>query len=110
MFLTFINDCSIRVHDSPAEAVVDIEGLDVEKCVWAAYDSEGQAYRVRWIEPNTEGRSFGLIPWVKSGIYEWVPAGEKAPLELLRWIQSAESIRPANREQDIRLLQWRLGR
>ena len=71
----------------PSADAVDIEPIDAEKEIRAAFDNTAVPYRVEWIRPNHEEKClFGLL--ITPGKYRLVPAGPAEPAALVQLLES----------------------
>ena len=83
MLIVQIDEPGLFIFPSAAEAARDIEPLYVDQVLRSAFDESGVPYRVEWLRPNREGRSFfGLFKWAENGEYRFVAAGPAAPATL----------------------------
>ena len=73
MILAFVEDGSVAVYQTVADAVRPYEGVDVESGVVRFYDDSGTFLEPRFVTPNRRGRYLGLFGWVISGQYELFP-------------------------------------
>lgn len=73
MIFAFVEDGTLEVHADLASVQRQFEGVDVESGVVHFYDVNGVYLSPHFIVPNQRGKSFGLFPWVVSGVFELVP-------------------------------------
>ena len=73
MILAFIEDGTIALHATEAEAVRAYEGVDVESGVVTFYRDDGTWLEPVFTTPNRRGRFLGLFPWSASGVYRLEP-------------------------------------
>ena len=92
MILTRGEDTVLRVYDSVAEAIADVEALDAEASFQVIYDHTGEVYGIEWIRPNSRGRWFRFV--VTNGIYTLLPTGRKDVGGLLRLLRNAPAVDP----------------
>ena len=86
MIFALADDNMLSVHDSVDEMQGACEGIDVENGIFQFFDKKGAPLKPEFIEPNTQGRLFGIIPWVGSGAYTLISskgANEPTLIELL---------------------------
>jgi hypothetical protein len=107
MVFAFLEDGTLVVHETAADAVRDYEGIDVESGVVHFYDDSGTPLSARFTTPNRTGKTLGLIPWVESGTYQLVPdpasgadpialaLHETSVLEPNRWFASLDEVKAA---------------
>lgn len=105
MVFAFLEDGTLVVHESAADAIRQYEGIDVESRVVRFYDESGTYLEPRFTTPNRTGKTLGLFRWVVSGTYELVPnpsAGEDSfalalhetsVLEPNRWFASLDDLK-----------------
>ena len=86
-------DC-FHVYPSPEATALEIEALDAEDTIRAAFDETGVPYKIHWLSSNTEGRILGLVPWVGNGQYALVPAGPADPASLAELLSSGRGVVP----------------
>ena len=73
MVFAFLEDGTLVVHATAADAIRQYEGIDVESGVVRFYDEAGTYLEPRFTTPNRTGKTLGLIGWVESGVYGLVP-------------------------------------
>jgi hypothetical protein len=73
MVFAFLEDGTLVVHATAADAIREYEGIDVESGVVRFYDEAGTSLQPRFTTPNRTGKTLGLFRWVESGSYELVP-------------------------------------
>lgn len=107
MVFAFLEDGTLMIHESAADACRQYEGIDVESGVVHFYDESGTPLSPRFATPNRTGKWLGLIRWVVSGTYELVPdpaSGadpialalyETSVLEPNRWFASLDELKAA---------------
>jgi hypothetical protein len=61
MVFAFLEDGTLVIHESVAEACRQYEGIDVESDVVRFYDESGTYLRPRFTTPNRTGKTLGLI-------------------------------------------------
>ncbi len=69
MIFVLTDDNVLSVYSSEAELQGACEGIDVENGVFKFFDENGVPLTPEFIEPNKQGRTLGIIPWVVSGTY-----------------------------------------
>ena len=72
MIFAFVEDGTLEVYDSVADAVREHEGIDVESGTVRFYDERGVYLEPRFSGPNRRGKWLGLFPWFSSGVYDLV--------------------------------------
>ena len=77
-----LDEPGLFVFPSAAAAVREIEPIDAEQEIRAAFDEAAIPYRINWIRPNRRRRLLGLVESVVNGQYELVPAGPPDPQAL----------------------------
>jgi len=102
MILTLQEDGVLRIYDSVANAVLDVEALDAEVTFRGIFDETGQWYAIQWIRPNKFGKFTA-----ENGEYVLVPAGADSD-GLLRIIREARFVEPRELEPEMRNLERRL--
>ena len=107
MVFAFLEDGTLVVHETAADAIPHYEGIDVESGVVRFYDEAGTYLQPRFTTPNRAGKTLGVVPWVVSGSYELVadPASredsfalalhETSTLEPNRWFASLDALKAA---------------
>ena len=104
MLITLQEDGVLRVYESVAAAVLDVEGLDAEETFRAIFDDSGQEYRIQWIRPNERSR------WVAaSGEYTLVPVEPVNIPALLRLLRERTFVEPEGAEDRLREIERRLS-
>jgi len=86
MLIVQLDEPGLFVFSSAADAAREIEPIDAESKIRAAFDESGVPYRVAWLRRNRYRKSlFGLLKSVDLGEYQLVPAvpAEPAPLRQL---------------------------
>jgi hypothetical protein len=106
MLLTLQDDGVLRVYESVADAVRDVEALDAEEVFRAVFDDTGEVYAVRWIRPNKRGRLFRFM--VGNGEYTLAPQNTKDVEALLRLLRENKLVEPQDAEGRLRDLERRL--
>ena len=72
MLFAFLEDGTLAVYETAADAIRNYEGIDVESGVVHFFDESGTYLEPRFTTPNRTGKIFGLFGWVVSGKYELV--------------------------------------
>jgi len=105
MVFAFLEDGTLVVHATAADAIRQYEGIDVESAVVRFYDESGTRLQPKFTTPNRTGKTLGLFRWVESGTYELVadPAAredsfalalfETSVLEPNPWFASLEDLK-----------------
>lgn len=76
MLIVLLDEPWLFVFRSAAEAAREIEPIDAESEIRAAFDETGTPYRVEWLRPNRNRRFlFGLLESIAPGEYRFVPSG-----------------------------------
>lgn len=89
MLIILLDEPGLFVFPSAAHAVREIEPIDAESEVRAAFDDSAVPYRVEWVRPNRHRKAlFGLLKSIEPGEYRLVPAGPPDPAALLRLLQA----------------------
>jgi hypothetical protein len=109
VILTLQEDSVLRVYEDVDEAVSDVEALDAETTFRAIFDDDARAYRIEWLQPNTESRELFGMRLVGNGKYRFVATGERDVAALLAALGSASAIEPSGMEPAIRELERRLS-
>ena len=94
MVFAFIEDGSVQVFGTEAEAVRHFEGIDVESGVVTFYDGNGVFLEPRFVSPNQQRRILGPIGWVVSGVYELVPNSQADADTFALALYEAQSLEP----------------
>jgi len=82
-------DALLHVYESPEAIALAIEGLDAEDTLRQVFDDTGQQYRIDWIRPNRESRSFLGFRAVSNGQYRLTPSGSPNPAALLQLLHDS---------------------
>ncbi len=78
-----LDEPGLFVFASTTDAVREIEPIDAESQIRAAFDESGIPYRVHWLRSNQHRTAmFGLLKSIRPGEYELVPAGPSEPAAL----------------------------
>jgi hypothetical protein len=89
MLIVLLDEPGLFVFPSATDAVREIEPIDAESEIRAAFDHSAVPYRVEWVRPNWHRRSlFGLLRSVEPGEYRLVPAGPPDPDSLVELIEA----------------------
>lgn len=99
MILALEEDGVLRVYESPAAAVHEVEALDAEETFQAIFDEQGQPYAIDWLRPNRRGLS------CENGSYRILPRGDPDKAALLKAIRSAVAIDPPSAEPTVRAIE-----
>jgi hypothetical protein len=95
MLLVLEDDDCIHVYPSPEAASLNIEALDADDTIRAAFDETGVPYRILWLRPNKSRRLLGPLSWVENGKYSLVPAGAPDRAALAALIRPNRQVIPA---------------
>ena len=80
MLIIHLDEPGLFVFTSATDAVREIEPIDAEAELRAAFDESAVPYRVNWLRPNRRRKwLFGLLKSIDQGEYELVPAGPADP-------------------------------
>jgi hypothetical protein len=103
MILALEEDSVLRVYESPAAAVQEVEALDAEETFQAIFDEQGQPYAIDWLRRNRRGLT------CENGSYRLLPCGDPNEAALLSAIRSAVAIDPPSAEPTVRAIEQRLA-
>ena len=67
----FLNDTTLEICESLADARREYEGIDVESGVYSFFDFSGVALKPIFTIPNDHSKFLGLIPSCSSGVFEF---------------------------------------
>ncbi len=113
MIIVLLDEPGLFVFPSPSAAEREIEPIDAESEIRAAFDDSAIPYRVDWIRPNQRSRAlFGLINSITPGEYRLVPDGPANPKELVRLLEAhPDHTTPPNAKAELSslLAKWRAG-
>jgi hypothetical protein len=88
MFIVLLDEPGLFVFPSAAHAAREIEAIDAESEIRAAFDDAAVPYRVEWVQPNRYGKLLGLIECIEPGEYRFVPAGPSDPPALIALLEA----------------------
>jgi hypothetical protein len=89
MLIILLDEPGLFVFPSPSAAVREIEPIDAETQIRAAFDEAGVLYRVNWLRPNRRRTAlFGLLKSIDQGEYELLPAGPAQPATLRKLLEA----------------------
>ncbi len=89
MLIVLLDEPGLFVFPSAVDAVREIEPIDAESELRAAFDEAAVPYRVEWVRPNRQRRTlFGLLKSIEPGAYRLVPAGPADPTALVRLLEA----------------------
>jgi hypothetical protein len=108
MFIVLLDGPELLVFQSPADAVREVEPIDAESEIRAAFDDFAVPYRVEWVRPNFHRRLFGLFPVVEPGEYRLVPSGPPQPAALIELLEEHPTTDPHEAKADLLALLARL--
>ena len=95
MIIAFIEDGTIALHTTEADAAVAYEGVDVESGTVLFYRDDGMYLEPVFTTPNRYGRFLGLFPWSASGTYRLAPQPDTAEDPLWLMLFEHELLEPA---------------
>ncbi|MCP5058964.1 MAG: hypothetical protein GY937_19855 [bacterium] len=103
MLIVLLDEPGLFVFPSVDDAVREIEPIDAESEIRAAFDETGTPYEVQWARPNKRRKAlFGLFESIEPGEYWLVPAGPSDPRSLVELIQShSDSTTPPEAKADL---------
>ena len=71
MLIILLDEPGLSVFQSAADAELEIEPVDAESIIRAAFDDSAVPYRVEWVHPRTRRKAFfGLLEIAKDGSRE----------------------------------------
>lgn len=109
MLIVLLDEPGLFVYQSLDEAVRDIEPIDAEREIRAAFDESAVPYIVEWMRPNRRHRTlFGLLESIELGEYRFVPAGPADPVTLIMLLESHPEVDPPEAKADVAALLDRL--
>ena len=109
MLIILLDEPGLFVFRSPADAVREIEPIDAESEIRAAYDDSAVPYNVEWVRPNRHRKAlFGLIKSIDPGEYRFVPAGPADPTALIKLLEAHPGTNPPEAKADLQSLLARL--
>jgi hypothetical protein len=73
MIFAFVEDGTLELIDSTAEAQRRYEGIDVEGETVRFYDETGTYLEPIFKTPNRTGKILNVLGWIASGTYDLVP-------------------------------------
>ena len=89
MLIVLLDEPGLFVFPSAPDAVREIEPIDAESEIRAAFDDSAVPYEVEWVRPNRHSRSlFGLLRSVEPGEYCLVPGGPADPDSLIELLEA----------------------
>jgi hypothetical protein len=110
MLVVLLDEPGLFVHESHNEAIRDIEPLDVESTVRAAFDEHAVPYVVEWLRPNRGRRLLGLVSVLMPGQYRFRAAGPPDHHALARLIdQHSEYATPPEAREGLLELRRQLA-
>lgn len=84
MLIVLLDEPGLFVFESPADAAREIEPIDAESEIRAAFDDLAVPYTAEWVRPNRHRKTlFGLLKSVEPGEYRLVPAGPAQPAAII---------------------------
>lgn len=106
MLIILLDEPYLFAFESPADAVREIEPIDAETELRAAFDDSAVPYTVQWVRPNRRRkRLFGLLESVEPGQYRFVPSGPAQPAALIRLLEARpDHTTPSEAKTDLELL------
>jgi hypothetical protein len=89
MLIVLLDEPGLFVFSSPADAAREIEPIDAESEIRAAFDDSAVPYTVEWVRPNRHRKAlFGLLNSIKPGEDRLVPAGPAQPAALIELLEA----------------------
>lgn len=89
MLIVLLDEPGLFVFQTTSDAELEIEPIDAESEIRAAYDENAIPFTVEWIQPNQRSNIvFGLIESIEHGKYRFVPDGPADPSALIQLIES----------------------
>lgn len=89
MLIVLLDEPRLFVFRSPADAVREIEPIDAESEIRAAFDDSAVPYKVEWVRPNRHRKTlFGLLGSIEHGEYRLVPAAPAQPAALIKLLET----------------------
>ena len=109
MLIVLLDEPGLFVFRSPTDAVREIEPIDAECEIRAAFDESAVPYRVEWVRPNWHRKTrFGFTS-VEPGEYHFVPAGPPQPAALIDLLEAhPDYVTPPEAKADLASLLARL--
>lgn len=86
MLFVLLDEPGVFVFGSAAAAELEIEPIDAELELRAAFDESGIPYAVRWVRPNRRSSLLG-IGSIEQGEYRLVPSGPPQPAALIALLE-----------------------
>lgn len=86
MFIVLLDEPGLFVFPSSAAAERDIEAIDAETEIRAAFDESAIPYRVEWVVPNRR-QKFLFLTSIVPGEYCFAPAGLADPSALIALLE-----------------------
>lgn len=110
MLIVLLDEPGLFVFSSPADAVRQIEPIDAESEIRAAFDDAAVPYTVEWARPNRHRNAHsGLLKTVEPGEYRLVPAGPAQSGALVELLEAhSEYTNPPEARADLESLLARL--
>ena len=105
----FVEDGTLRVFADRAAAILEFEGVDVESGTVNFYDLDGAYLEPRFTAPNRQGRIFGLVKWVESGVYALVSSSSAGHDSLALALYESRLMEPNDFFSDLAQLKKVLG-
>jgi hypothetical protein len=107
MLVVQFDEPSLLVFKSVLEAEREIEPIDAESEIRAAFDESGIPYGVRWVRPNRRGLAQG-VEFIDQGEYRLVPTGLPQPTALIELIEAHAAQMDADAHSDLPVMLTRL--
>ena len=101
MLFILLDEPTIFVSDSRACAEREIEPIDAESELRAAFDEFAVPYRANWLRQNRRKKLFGLLTVISPGQYWFVPNGPPDPRSLIKLLKSYPITNIQNIEVDV---------
>jgi hypothetical protein len=87
MLIVLLDESGFFAFGSIEEAVLEIEPIDAESELRAAFDESGVPYRPEWLRPNRRTKFLGMVS-IEPGEYRFVPAGPPDRIGLVRLLEA----------------------
>ena len=90
MIIVLLDEPGLFVFQSAADAAREIEPIDAESEIRAAFDDSAVPYRIQWLRPNQHRprRLVGFLESIQPGEYRLVPAGPPDPAALIQLLEA----------------------
>lgn len=96
MLIVLLDEPVLFVYESLDDALREIEPLEAESTIRAAFDERAVPYTIEWLQENRHGHLLGLVQNVTPGKHRFREAGAPDPQALVRLIdEHSEYTNPA---------------